>query len=356
MVENATGSLEATSRHLGLKNLAMKMWQRDASVGEVEWRASLLVEAQAVEAEFEEADEFSRDGPGFAAAVCVRDHLDELDDVDFEWCARRIDLEVRRQAETVELTVRLGKNNLRADRVCASVVPLLAVDSRKAEGVDSIALLSVSLTHPVDEVVEYAYTGLRLLVGDGHKALVLQCVAAAAYWSRLTQRARETMRERRVAAVHDDSDTHESVVPTVRRVIEEGSLNPADELRRLDLDDPGVGAAFKAVLAVFEHRRDWEESRDFYSRVSQWLVDVWRDDARSDGRTARNFELEGEALRSLARFALRLPGAEAMRISGPVVGAVADQRREIEDFVSELIMSADRSTEDRFWEIWAAVG
>ena len=351
MVEKATGSLEATNRYLGLKNLAMKMWRRDAAVAHVEWRTSLLAEAQAVEAEFDEAEEFSRGGPGFTAAVCIRDHLDELDDADFEWCARRVDMEVRRKAEAVELTDRLGRS-LRADRVCASVVPLLAVHSRKAGGVDTSDLLSVSLTHPVDEVVEYAFSGLGLFVGENHKAMVLQCVAAAAYRSHLALKAREIARERRAAGAHDGSDPDESVVPAVRRVIEEGSLDPAEELRRLDLAGPVVGAALTAVLAVFEHRPDWDESRDFYSRVSQWLVDAWPHNARSAGRTARNFKLEGEALRSLARFVLRLPGAEALRISGPVVGAIADQRQEVDGFVSELIMSADRNTEDCFWEIW----
>ncbi len=352
MIERVTGSLEATNRCLGLQNQAMKMWRRDGSVAEVEWRASLLAEARAVEAEFDEADEFCRDGPGFAAAVCVRDHLDELDDAEFEWCARRVDWEVRREAETVELTLRLGRNSMRADRVCASVVPLLSVHSRKAEGVDPSGLLSVSLTHPVDEVVEYAFTGLGLFVGDSHKALVLQCLAAAAYRSRLALKARETMRRRRAAGVHDEPDPQESVVPAVRQMIEEGGLDPAEELRRLDLDGPVVGAALRALLAVFEHHPGWEESRNFYSRVSQWLVDVWRADARSTRRTERNLELEGDALRSLARFMLRLPGAEAVRVSGAIVGAVADQRQEVDGFVSELIISADRNTEDCFWEIW----
>ena len=351
MVEEATGSLEAVNRYLGLKMLAMKIWERDASVGEVKWRTSLLAEAQAVETEFDEAEDFCRDGPGFAAAVCIRDHLDELDDMDFEWCARRVDLEVRRNAETVEQADRLGRI-MRADRLCASVVPVLAVHSRKAEGVYPSALLSVSLTHPIDEVVEYAFSGLGAFVGKDHKALVLQCVAAAAHRSRLELKAWEAAREPRAAGIDDGSDPFESVVPAVRRVIEEQSLDPAEELRRLDLGSPVVGPALKAVLTVFERRPDWEESRSFYSRVSQWLVDAWRDDARSDRRTDRNFALEGTALRSLARFALRLPGAKAVRISAPVVEAVGDQRKEVDGFVSELIVAADRNTDDCFWELW----
>ena len=351
MVEAAAGTLEAVNRHLSLANLARKMWERDESVAEVDWRASLLATAQAVEGEIDRAEEFRRDGPGLAAAVCIRDHLEELDDSQLEWCARRVDLEVRRKAKTVELAERLGRI-VRADRMCASVVPALVVHSRKAVGVDPITLLSVALTHPIDEVVDYAFSGLGAFVGEDHKALVLQCVAAAAYRARLARKAWNASRDRRVAGVYDRSDTFQSVVLPVRRAIEDGSLDPAKELRRLDLGNPVVGASLGAILTVLERHPNWEESRNFYSRVSQWLVDAWRDDDRSAGHTERNFELEGSALRSFARFALRLPGAEAVRISAPVVEAVRDQRQEVDGFVSELIVSADGNADDCFWELW----
>ena len=80
MVDEAAKSSGAIGRYLGLQNLGRKMWEWDASVGDVDWRTRLLAEAKAVERELDEPEEFCRDGPGFAAAVCIRDHLDELDE------------------------------------------------------------------------------------------------------------------------------------------------------------------------------------------------------------------------------------------------------------------------------------
>lgn len=350
MVDESSRSSSVVGCYLALQSLARKMWDGEASVGETDWRMSLLTEAQAV-AELDEADEFYRDGPGFAAAVCIRDHLNDLEPAEFEWCAQRVDFEVRRNSTTTDRMDRLGRS-LRADRVCASVVPLLAIHPVRADGVDAEALLSLTLTHPIDEVSEYAFGGLGAFVDGEHKTLALQCVAAAVCRSRLALEAWEAARHRRAAGVDYGSDPFTSVVPEVRQRIKDGSLDAEEELRLLDFDSPVAAGAVRAVLAVLERRPDWEESRGLYSKVARWVVDGWRDNARGADRTSRNYELEGEVLRSLARFALRLPWEAAVRISAPVVEAAADQQQHVDGFVSELIANADRNVDDCFWELW----
>ena len=348
MIDESARSSSVVGRYLGLQNLARKMWEGDASVREVDWRTSLLTEAQAV-AELGEADEFYRDGPGFAAAVCIRDHLNELDQAEFEWCAQRVDFEARRKSTTTDRVDRLGRS-LRADRVCASVVPLLAVHPVRAHGFDPTALLSLVLTHPIDEVSKYAFGGLGAFVGEEHKPLALQCVAAAVYRSRLELEAWEAARHQRATGIDDRPDPFTSILPAVRQALENGSLDAEEELRLLDFGSPMAAAAVRAVLAVFERRPGWEESRGLYSRVARWLVDGRRHDARRAER--RNHQLESEARRSLARFALGLPSAVAVGIIAPIVEAVADQRQNVEGFVSQLIANADRNIDDCFWELW----
>ena len=352
MVDEATTSSSVVGRYLRLQNLARKLWEQHASVGDVDWRTTLLAEAQTVERELSEPEEFYRDGLGFAAAVCVRDHLDKLDEAEFEWCARRVDFEVRRKSTTNDMVDRAGRL-VRADRLCASVVPLLVLHSKEVEGVDAMDLLSVSLTHPIDEVSEYAFGGLGAFVGEDHKRLTLQCVAAAIYRSRLANAAWEAVRLRRAAATHNGPDPFESIVPAVREAIAGGSLDAEKELTSLDFRSPAAGAAVKAILTVFERRPAWQESREFYSRVARWLVESWRESRRGDSqRSTRNYEIESEALRSLARFALRLPFADAVSTCAAVIEAVSSQTQEVDHFISELIMSADLNIDDCFWELW----
>lgn len=350
MVDEAAKSSDVLGRHLGLQSLAGKMWERDASVHDVDWRTSLLTEAQAV-VELDEPEEFCRDGPGFAAAVCIRDHLNELNEEEFDWCAERVDFEVRRKSATTDDVDRLGRARC-ADRVCASVVPLLAVHPARTDGIDTTALLSLALTHPIDEVSEYAFSGLGAFVDEEHKPFALHCVAAAVYRSRLTFEAWEAVRHQRALGISDGSDPSTSVAPAVRRRIKDGSLDAEEELRSLDFGSPWAATAVRAVLAVLEHRPDWEESRGLYSRLARWLVDSWRHDVLLDEHRQPNYELEGEMLRSLARFALRLPSATALGVIAPVVEAVADQQRHVDSFVSELVSSANRNIDDCFWELW----
>lgn len=350
MVDETAKSFGSMNRYVKLQNMARKMWKQDPSVGEVDWKTSLLAEAQAVERDLGETEEFYRDGQGFAAAVCIRDHLDELGHADFEWCAGRVDFEVRRRSKTADYIDRIGRQ-MTADRVCASVVPVLAVHPRKVDGVDARTLLSLSLTHPIEEVSEYAFSGLGAVVREEHKALVLQCVASAAYRSRL---AASWEKGRRIRAMnpYGGQDPFESIVPPVRAAIERRSLDVAKELGSLRFGDPLAGGAIRAVLTALERHSDWEESREFYSRIAHWLVDTWRADKHSPDGTGRDYELEYSAVQSLARFVLRLPWTEASRISAPVVDAVADRREDAEHFVAALIMSADGNTNDCFWKLW----
>ena len=351
LVDETASLFGPIGRYLGLKSLAMKVWERGASAAKLDWRTSLLAEAQAVERELDEPEEFYRDGPGIAAAVCIRDHLAELDKSEFEWCIRRVNFEVRRKSKAENDVDRLGRI-LSADRMCASVVPLLAVSEREVEGVDVKDLLSVALTHPINEVSEFAFDGLGSFVGEGHKPLVLQCVAAGLHQSRLMHSARVVLRHQRAAGIYDGPNPFESIAPAVRQAIRESSLDFEQESRLLDLDSPVVGTAVRGVLAVFERRANWKESREFYLRLARWLVDSLGSYAGSVEHRPRNFEIELVGWLSLARFVIRLPSSEAMRISAPVLNAVAEQRQQVENFVSELIKCADSNNDDCFWNLW----
>ena len=352
MVEEASASLEILNRHLALQNIARKVWERDASVREVNWRTALLAEAQAIERELDEPEEFSRDGPGFAAAVCIRDHLDELDDAAFVWCAQRVDFEVRRNSEGVDLTNRVGRIES-ADRFCASVVPLLAAHGREVDGIDRMGLLALALTHPIDQVTEYAFGGLGAFVDEAHSALIMHCVAAAAYRCRLALESWVKAHRRR--RMFDGPDPLRAAVPIVRKAIETGSLDAVAELERLDFGSPMAGGGVRAALTVFERRPDWEESGVFYSRVAHWLADAWRADRSRIELPVRDYRLEAVAHESLASFVLGVSADLAMQICTPVVEAVVAAPDKGQWFVSKLILGADRSTGDCFWDLWQAI-
>jgi len=349
-IEQSTESLAITDRHLRLLNQAREAWEDKNSSAAVDWRTTLLAEARAVEQELGEPEELYRGGSGLVAAVCIRDHLDELDESDFQWCVGRIEFEVRRSSDCPDDIFSLGQGMLVPDRAGASVVPLLVVHDRSAKVLDAPALLSLALTHPVDEVADYAHAGVGAFLGDEHRELILRCAAAAAYRARLIA---TSMKEETEPPYPTDRELADRATPKVRRAIEEGGIEASVELASLDFDDWTGGVATSRILKILSRHPEREESRHFYLRIAHWLAEAWDRDRRSPtGHETRNYELEREVLCSIARFVIHLPAEEARRISAPFVDAVTSNPRGAADFLGELILAADGSTDDCFWDLW----
>ena len=71
MVDASSESMAITSRHLAFLNRARNAWEDRLSQESTEWR-DLLSDAQAIEHEIEEAEEFRRGGPGVGcSALCA---------------------------------------------------------------------------------------------------------------------------------------------------------------------------------------------------------------------------------------------------------------------------------------------
>lgn len=344
-IDQRTESLATTDRHRQLLNQARNVWEDKNSSAAVDWRTTLLAEAQTIEQELGEPDELWRGGPGLVAAVCIRDHLEELDDSDFQWCVGQIEFEVRRSSDCPDDIFSLGQGMLLPDRAGASVVPLLVVHDRSAKVLDAPALLSLALTHPVDEVADYAHAGVGAFLGGEHRKLVLRYAAAAAHRARLIA---AILKDETELPYPTGRELADRATPAVRRAIEDGGIEASVELASLDLDDWTGGIATSRILKILSHHPEWEESRHFYLRIARWLAKSWDHDQRN----YENYGLEQEVPRSIARFVLQLPTEEARRISAPFVDAVTSNPRGAADFLRELILAADGSTDDCFWDLW----
>lgn len=344
--------LAITNRHMRLLKCATDAWNEHSSTEQAEWRA-LLAEAQAIERELDEPEEFYRGGPGIVAAVCIRDQIDELNEGEFQWCAKRIESEVRRNSDCPDDTLRHGKGILKSDRAGASVVALLAVHERCSGFLDARALLALALTHPIEEVADYANYGVGAFLGDQHRDLVLRCCAAAAYRARLTAAYMEEEEELPYLERTRGSEIFDRAIPAVRQAIVGEEFETQAELTGFDFNNRVNYEASKRILNVLGYHPDWEESRQFFAHTARWLAEVWtREQRRSTGDRTRNYELEHEGRRSVARFVLKLPTEEARQICAALIDTVVSSPREAADFVHELIFAADGGADDCFWDLW----
>ena len=351
LVEEHADTQSEISRHVQLQNRAISTWRGGETAGIEDWRTSLLSEARAIERELGEPDELWRGGPGMVAAICVRDHLAELNEDELYWCATRIEHEVRSNAVDPDDFVRIARLPHHPDRVCASVVCLLVVDERSKNVLDALDLLSLALTHPVEEVARYANHGVTLFLGEEHKELILLCAATPAYRTRLIAMFRAQERER--PRFERTWEFDERALFATRRAFKDGAIDSLVELGSIDLNDATRSIGLRMILEILCQHADWEESREFCSRIVRCLVELWKND-REDrrSRASVNYELQHEILRSTAKFALKLHVDESRHLIAPIIDIVSVEPRKVADFLQELIIAADSNTDDCFWTLW----
>ena len=352
LVDSASESAAVVGRHMGLLNRARKAWENSSSEEAKQWR-SLLSEAQTVERELGEPADYCRDGPGLVAAVCIRNYSSDLGLSDLDWCARRIELEVRRHATSSDELIRCSRMSIASDRAAACVVGLLAVDERSSRVVNGRSLLATAITHAVEEVAAYANAGVGAFLTEKHKELILRCAGAAAYWARLTAAARDENAKFPYSKRVTGGRLFDRTAPSVRKAMEGAALDARRELASLTIGDWTSAAATRAILRILGYHPEWQESQTFYSRTASWLAQLWTRNRRdSAGEARRDYELEHEALRAIAAFVLKLSIDDARRVAAPLFDATQGSTREAADFLQQLILSADGASSDCFWEAW----
>ncbi len=354
LVDASSASHAIIGRHLHLLNRATNAWRDRASADAGDWK-TLLSEAQSIVADLDEPEDFCRGGPGLVAAVCIRDHVDELDDRDLEWCAKRIQDEILRDSDNPEETVRLARGMPRPDRAGASVVGMLVARQGSRPVGNAHNTLAVALTHPVDEVADYAHSGVGAFLGDEHRELILQCGGAAAYRARLVKALRDEEQKRPYTQRSHGREIVERAVPSVRDAIAQGTIDVSAELSALDLSDWSGAQAAGRILEMLGHHPTWEESRAVFTQAAKWLADVRSRDQSSQPASNRNFHFEQAALTAVARFVLKLPADKARSVSAPLIAAIETDPREAADFLHALISAADGGAGDCFWELWRDV-
>lgn len=362
MIDEQETTQAELNRHLSLLNRASKAWRGEEIKAAKNWRDSLLREARAIQRELGEPEWAWRGGPGVVAAFCIRDHLKELTADELEWCATQIDREVRDSAAVGDEYHQYARSPNQPDRLGASVVCLMAADERCKSLVDGLDLLSVALTHPVDEVARFASSGVAMFLEEEHKSLVLRCAGAVAYRARLMTKFRNEEGRKVFADRARIDEIAEQVVRRTRDAIKDEQFEAAREIRSIDLGEKMEARAVSTVLDILGQHPNWEESQECSSRTLAKLIDMWRADRRDRGREEIiNYEVEHEIIRTLAKFALKLDGNVGRRLIDPITKVVGFQPDKVAEFLMELIIAADRSKEDCFWVLWqdiadAAIG
>jgi hypothetical protein len=200
MVDRSAIQLQATNARLNLQMWGLKVFNHEdnATFNPAQW-SQRLHEARTAngwDGSSEEHD-LGQGGPGYVAAVCVRDHWDEMSDDERDWCVEVICSEVEQTGDDWNQFARCQRHSMSADRPCASVLPLLIGESLSDKQRTRVRhMLTIALTHAINEVRWHAAWGIGSYLWGIDRALALRCVKALAMKATLVQQASDSERRR----------------------------------------------------------------------------------------------------------------------------------------------------------------
>lgn len=362
MVDQSSAQFQAMNAKLGLLMWAVKVfgYEEDTIYDPVQWRQRLQEARTAGDWDGSgEKYTLGQSGPGLVAAVCVRDHWEEMSGDERDWCVNVVCSEVERERDNWNQLARVQRGSMSADRACAWVLPLLLGKSLDdTQGSRVRRMLVIALTHAIDEVRWHAASGIGRFLWAVDRDLALRCVNALATEATLVQQA---------------SDAEFSSPYEERRQLDEIEAEAASVIRQRFFEPEGISCdahrtfdptrwfgaeANGRILAIFVQAPVEAVAIAAFQRLATTLVEWWDadDDRRRDQSQEgpeRNYEVEPSLTELLENFLLRTTTADATTIIKPIIDAIDRHPDRVYWILIGLIGIEDRQPNTlQFWSLW----
>ena len=354
LIDESAKKMGEMNPRLGVYMWGLQIFQRETgSADPAQWREK-LASAKGMDRTTEHPDN-SRNAPGFVAAVCVRDHWDEMSPEEREWCIDVICSEISRHADQWGTIDRVQRFSMLADRPCAFVVPLLLSKSLTDAQTPRVRQAFIAaLTHPIDEVRRYATWGIDKKFWAANPALALRAVNAIATEAALADRDWNAEEKKRYNKRRTPDTISAAAAADVRgRFWTEGEI-AEDAHVRLDITGIFGAEAHAKVLAILGQVPNEPLAVAAHRHASEDLVECWnREHDRSPERRDRNFDREQAISDRIQQFAMRASDADAEQVIQPMLDAVDRHPREVHHVIQGFTSSEDSNPNTpHYWFLW----
>lgn len=292
---------------------------------------------------------FGSAGATHVAVVVVRDHWAELQQEEREWCIGDIGAAVMKDAETESSFVAMQNHETNGDRPAAFIVARLLASLPDDEAIQELA--AVALTHPVEQVRLYAAAGFEQEFKEKKPDLfrhVLHCFASGfvsygALHAVEDQKPWDQQREGIVLLQEALSQT-QSLIQSKQPLSD-------DLLKSVRFDAIGSDLFTATIARWLTKIPDTPAAREFFARNAERLIALWGD--KSD-RQGKHSEATQAFEKTLARYLLCCPSADAQSIAEGIAAAVATEPDDVGMFFWDLVIEADTlpGVAERFWNLW----
>lgn len=317
------------------------------------WR-EMLGKAQKLAADHKERDQLEimsdEGGPGYVAAICMRDHWKELSPQDQTWCVDFLLSKIAEHKDARDHFFRIQRFSMSSQVAAAKVMPFLleCVDEHvRQRATEAVA---IAITHAVEEVREHVSLAIGMHLWDRDSELALFCVRALLSLAELQAISYEkwASQDWQSRGTWDDF-----IRPEWRqarqRISDRKELVPIQHsLSGLPADIEILGL----VANIIARQYHLAEAHEFYLRVAEYFVTQWEKDRRNT-QNDRDFEGEAVLRRQFAIFLVRCDPLTASKLWAPIVGAIDKHPREVSDFFDAVVVSEDTAQKGAaFWRIW----
>ena len=359
MVAASTTRFDAINARLRLLMWAHKIFrhEQDPAADPALWRDQLAA-ARAPGADDDpdpSAPDMTRGGPGNVAAVCIRDHWDEMDSGERSWCVRRACSEVMAHADHWDDMARIQRHEIAADRACAWVLPSLLGKSLESEELSIVRTAFVAaLTHAIQQVRWYVTWGIATHLWSIDRTLTLRCVNALAVESEQVNREWRVEEARRYDQRRPMMSIMAESAAAIRTTFWETNGIATDAYGRLDITDWFGASANARVLAILSKVPNDPLAIAAFVRAAQTLVAWWESDDRNrGGHRDHDHDDETAISQRLQEVLLRTSADGARSIVAPLLEAVENHGRELHWLIRGLIsVENGQPNTPQFWLIW----
>lgn len=363
MVDKQQSHSQEMSAGISLFMWGQKIFQgkEDDTANAAQWQQRLQ-EAQKRNLEDDGSGKYNLLYPGsigYVAAVCIRDHWDEMSQNEQNWCVEVVCSEVERQGDSWNQLNRIQKSSMSGDRPCAQVLPLLlgkVLDQTYISRVRKAFL--IALTHAIEEVRHYTAQGIGKYLWGINRELTLRCVNAIAWEAVLIEQGINCEKDRPHNKRREFEEIRMEVATHLRQRFYEHDFIPDDAYQKMDIETLLGAEVNVRILHVLGQAPNDNTAIAAFERLAQTFVRWWDEDAQQrqsieQQPRQRNYEIERELSNLLQDFVLHTSRAVATTTLQPILDAVDHHPQQIYWILSGLILLEDfQPNTSQFWILW----
>lgn len=354
LINENTKKMSEMDARLGIYMWGLQIFQHEVGSAEpTQWKEK-LASAKEMDRTAEYTDS-SRNAPGFVAAICVRDHWDEMSLEEKDWCIDVICSEISRTADQWRTLDRQQRCSMLADRPCAFVLPLLYSKPLTENQTPRVrhALIN-AVTHPVDEVRWYATLGIDDKFWAVNPDLALRIVNAIATEAAFTDRDWKVEMKKRSDKRRAPDVIFATSAKNIRQRFWTDKAIAEDAHVKLNITEVFASEVHAKVLTILGRVPNEPLAVAAHRRASEDLVECWnRGQDDTPERHDRNFETEQAISDRIQQFVMRASDADAEKVLQPILEAVDLHPSEVHNVIQGLTSNEDSNPNTpHYWFLW----